>query len=273
MEGTLSPADIAVLSGNGRNNDNDGFGTGGAWWVIIFLIFAFGGWGNRGYGFGGGSGSGTESTSVYEGYVLNNDFSQLSRQLSDATAMTERKLDGVNNGLCTLGYQELQNINGVNTNIFNATSGIQNTLTQGFAGLNTGMVQQGYETRIGINGVGTQLADCCCKLQADLANVNYNNATNACAIKTAISDGIRDVMANCNNNYRSLHDEIVANRIEDKNAQISLLQNQLNKAELTASQSAQNEYLINKLRPCPIPAYASCNPWGCNCNQGCGCNY
>lgn len=264
-ENNYSLSDIAAVT---RNNDNDGFGGNNSWWVIIFIILIFGGW-NRGYGFGGGSG--TESTSVYEGYVLNNDFSQLSKQISDTYNMTDRKFEGITNGICSLGYQELQNINGVNTNIASSTAAIQNTLTQGFAGLNTGMVQQGYETRIGINGVGTQLADCCCKLQADLANINYNNATNACAIKTAISDGIRDVMTNCNNNYRSLHDEIVANRIEDKNNQIAMLQTQLNNAELRASQEGQTREIINTIRPCPIPSYPSCNPWGCNCNQVCGC--
>lgn len=60
MEGTLSPADIAVLSGNnGRNNE--GFGEGNGWWIILFLLVLFGGY-NRGFGGFGGNGS----TSVYE---------------------------------------------------------------------------------------------------------------------------------------------------------------------------------------------------------------
>lgn len=285
-DGGLSASDVALLN---RSGDNDGFGGSGfgAWWIIIFLIFAFGGWGNnRAFGYGGGYGGegGGTNTSVYEGYVLNNDFSQLSRQISDGFNSQERKLDGINNGLCTLGYQELQNINGVNTNIFNATSGIQNTLTQGFAGLNTGMVQQGYENRIAVNGVGTQLANCCCDLRQQISDtscvtqraidsVNFNNAQNTCAITNTINMGLKDVMQNCNNNYRMLHDEIVANKLEAKNDQIALLQTKLNNAELRASQEAQSNYIISTIRPCPIPAYASCNPWGCNCgnNGGCGC--
>lgn len=31
MEGTLSPADVAVLSGSGRSNSGDGFGDGSGW--------------------------------------------------------------------------------------------------------------------------------------------------------------------------------------------------------------------------------------------------
>ena len=55
MENMLSPADVAVLSGN-AGNGNTGFGDGGAWWIIIFLIFALGGWGRNGNGFGGNGG-------------------------------------------------------------------------------------------------------------------------------------------------------------------------------------------------------------------------
>lgn len=250
-----SLSDIAAATGN---NGNGGFGNNGdwAWIIVLFLIFGYG----RGFGgFGGGYGNG--GTSVYEGYVLNNDFSQLSKQISDSYSMTERKLDGINNGLCSLGYQELQNITGVNTNLFN-----------GFANLNTAITTNGYEDRIAINGVGTQLSNCCCDLKAQLADNKYEMAKGFCSTNNTIAMSTRDIVDNMNANYRALHDEIVANRIEDKNAQITAQQNEINALRLAASQTAQNEYLVNKLRPCPIPAYASCNPWGCNCNQGCGCN-
>jgi hypothetical protein len=45
---------------------------------------------------------------------------------------------------------------------------------------------------------------------------------------------------------------------------------------LAASQAKQNEYLINQIRPCPVPAYITCNPyaasWGTGYGgNGCGC--
>lgn len=46
------------------------------------------------------------------------------------------------------------------------------------------------------------------------------------------------------------------------------LRDKVNALELAQSQCSQNAYLVNQLRPCPIPAYPSCNPWGGN---GCGC--
>lgn len=257
-EGGLSASDVALLQG--RNNE--GFGDGNGWWIILFLIVLFGGYGNRGFGgFGGNNGG----SSVYEGYVLNNDFSQI-----------ERKLDGIANGICDSTFA-------LNNTVVNGNASIQQTLTQGFSGLNTGMVQQGYETRIGINGIGTQLAQCCCDIKGQVAENRYENSQNVNALNTNINAGFtgiqnamclntRDVITSQENGTKAILDAITQNRIEDKNNQIAMLQTQLNNAELRASQEGQTREIINTIRPCPVPAYQSCNPWGCNCNQGCGCN-
>lgn len=292
MENMLSPADVAVLSGRTGNN-NGAFGDSGSWFIILFLIFAIFGWGgNRGNGWGGNGGG----TSVYEGYVLNNDFSQLSRQLSDATAMTERKLDGVNNGLCDGFYAQnttlLNGFSGVNQNLFNNTAAIQNTLTQGFSGLNTGMVQQGYENRIAVGNIGTQLSDCCCDIKGILKDNRYENSQNINALNNSMNAGFvsvnqanclntRDIIDNQNNGTRAILDAITANRLEDKNAQIQAQQNEINSLRLAASQSAQNEYLLNSLRNgCPVNAQLVCGNQpipvqyitaGCGCNNGCNC--
>lgn len=223
---------------------SNGFGGDfGAWWIIIIIIL-FGGWGRNGYGFGG-SGSGAN-----DNYVLTSDFAQLSRQLADSTAMTERKLDGVNNGLCSGFYQEAQLINGLDKTIL--TTG--NTLGSQLA------------------DVGFSIKDCCCTTNRNIDQVRFDMSQNTLTLSNTMNMNTRDVIDNMNANYRALHDEIVANRIEDKNAQIAAQQNEINSLRLAASQTEQNAYLISQLRPCPIPAYPSCNPWGCNCNSGCGCN-
>lgn len=234
-----SLSDIAAATGN---NGNGSFCNNGdwAWIIVLFLIF---GWGRN--GFGGGFGNG--GTSVYEGYVLNNDFSQLSRQISDSTAMTERKLDGITNGLCTLGYDNLVQANGINANI---------------------------------NTLSTNLQGCCCDLKGLIADNKYEMAKGFCSTNNTIALSTRDIVDNMNANYRALHDEIVANRIEDKNAQIQAQQNEINALRLKASQEAQSNYLYtaitDKLSPCPIPAYITCNPnaplnYSINYQNGCGC--
>lgn len=44
--------------------------------------------------------------------------------------------------------------------------------------------------------------------------------------------------------------------------------------ELGLSQSAQTANIVNQLRPTPVPAYITCNPYGCNGGfSGCGYGY
>ena len=247
MEGTLSPADVAVLSGNNRSGD--GFGDGSGWWIIVFLIFALGGFGRNGFGSGFGGGSG-----VADNYVLATDF-----------ATIERKLDSVNSGICDATFA-------LNNTINNGFFGVQNSLTQGFSGLNTALLQGNY-------ALSSQLAECCCGTQRAIDGVNYNIATNTCAITNAINNATRDIVDSQNANYRAIHEELVANKLEAKNERISEQQNEINALRLKASQEAQNNYLISQLKPCPDPAYIVPNPNccydytvtrnGCGCNNGC----
>lgn len=251
-ESMLSPADVAVLSGNTGNRYNDGgFGDNGAWWIILFLIF---GWGRNGFGNGFG-GNGTMG-GIGENYVLATDF-----------ATIERKLDSISNGICDSTFA-------LNNTMTNGFSGVQQTLCQGFSGVNQGIVTNGYETRNAISDVGYRLQDCCCKLQSQLADcccttqrsidaVNYNMAMNTNGIQQTLCNNTRDIIENQNANYRALHDEIVANRIEDKNAQIQAQQNEINALRLRASQEAQNNYLLSELKACPIPSYIVPNPNCC----------
>ena len=136
--GALSASDVALLTG--RNGSNDGFGDGNGWWIIIFLIFALGGWGRNGFGGGfGGNGAG-----VGENYLAT-DF-----------ATIERKLDGINNGICDSTFA-------LNNTINNGFFGVQNALCQGFNGLNVAYLQ-------GTNSIQNQLANCCCSIERQLAD-------------------------------------------------------------------------------------------------------
>jgi hypothetical protein len=256
--GALSASDVALLTG--RNGNNDGFGDGnGAWWIIIFLIFALGGFGRNGFGGGfGGNGGG-----IGENYVLATDF-----------ATIERKLDGINNGICDSTFA-------LNNTINNGFFGVQNALCQGFNGLNVAYLQ-------GTNSLASQLAscccdirqqisDCCCTTQRGLDGINYNMAINTNALQQTLCNNTRDIIENANANYRAIHEELVANKLEMKNDRIAEQQNEINALRLKASQEAQNNYLINELKPCPIPAYITCNPYqsysyGSYGNCGCGCN-
>ena len=273
----LSASDVALLSGNnGRNTDGFG-GAGWASWIVIFLIFAFFGFGNRGWG-NGGNGNGSNGSGVLDNYVLASDFATLQRQLSDNFANLTSQARYIQNGICDSAYATAQLINGVNTNIAGSTAALQNTLCQGFNGVNQGIVTNGYETRNAIQGVSSQLASCCCDIREGIQGVNYNLATNTCALQNTMNMNTRDIVDTVNANYRALHDEIVANRIEDKNAQIAAQQNEINALRLSASQANQNQFLLDQLKPCASPAYLVPNPNCCynynatSCCNGCG-NY
>lgn len=255
----LSASDVALLSGNnGRNNDGM-FGDNWAWIIVLFLIFAFGGWGN---GFGGYRGNGSNGSGAYDNYVLASDFATIQRQLSNGFSDLTSQSRYIQNGICDSAYENAQLINSTNQNIAN-----------GIYTLNSSITNSGYDTRTAIQGVSSQLASCCCDIREGIQGVNYNMATNTCALQNTMNMNTRDIVDTVNANYRALHDELVANRIEDKNAQIAAQQNEINALRLSASQANQNQYLINQLKPCASPAYLVPNPNCCyNYNVTSGCN-
>lgn len=271
QESMLSPADVAVLSGNtGNSRNNDGWGDNGAWWIILFLIF---GWGRNGFG-GGFGGNGGGYSGVPDNFTLQTDFATL-----------ERKLDAVNAGICDSTFA-------LNNTMTNGFAGVQQTLCQGFSGINQNIVTNGYETRLATQGLSSQLAncccdirqqisDCCCQTQRGIDAVNYNMAMNTNSIQQTLCNNTRDIIENQNANYRALHDEIVANRMEDKNAQIQAQQNEINSLRLAASQEKQNNYLTATMNAnvaeiirrtgndCPIPAYVVNGPTPINFPTNC----
>lgn len=232
-----SLSDIAAVT-----NNNDGFGGNNGWWILIILFALFGGWGRGGYGYGiTGDGTG----SVTPGYVLSQDF-----------AILERKADAINNGICSLGYDQLSQMNGINTNIYAAQTAITAQL----------------------NNMAAQNAACCCETKNLIstldAQTNYNMATQFCNTRQLVADAKSEIVANDNANYRALNDRLTQMEMNAKDAQIADLKTQLFNASLAASQAAQNEYIVNRLQPTAVPAYTVPNPYatyGCGCYSNNGC--
>ena len=275
------PVQPAYGGGYGSGCNGGLFGGDCSWWIIILFLFIFAGWGNGNWG-GYGNGGGT--TSVYEGYVLNNDFSQLAKQISDTYNMTDRKFEGIANGICSLGYETQGLINNVNTNILTAQNGITNAITT-----------NGYENRLGQQNIMTQMANCCCDLKQLGGETNYNIATQANMLDRTIADkfcqtnfnaqtNTRDVIDSQNANTRAILDKLCQMEANAKDEKIADLTAKNFDLRLAASQEAQNRLLINELGyQCPKPAYVVQPPqqvsFATNCsgmatfaNNGCGCN-
>lgn len=267
MSGEYSLSDIAAATGG----NNSGFGgNDGGWWIILLFIFiaAFGGWGNNNGNGSNGSGGGTY---LGENYALITD-----------NATLERKIDGVYAGICDSTYALTNNLN-------NGFASAQNTMTQGFAGLNTALVQQGYETRNAVtqdtianmqntNLLQGAIKDCCCQTQQNLADVRYTIGATGADIGRQVERGFSDTnYAMASQNCATLQAiDKVGDRVIDYLAQqeTQRLRDDNQALRLAASQQAQNAYLVNELRPCPIPAYITCNPFAqTNYTNGCcGCN-
>lgn len=242
MMAAPSLADIAAVTRNGNNDGMNDFG--GGWWVLIILLALFGGFGGGYGGYGGG----------------NNQFTEAQLQRGFDTQTIISKLDGINNGICSLGYDQLAQMNGINANIMQTGFGIQ----QGLNAVNVAAMQNA-------NALSTQLANCCCENRQGQAELKYTMATDTCAITTAINQAAQNIMQNDNANYRQLHDENVQLQMENYKQRIAEQQSLIQSLSLAQSQAAQNTYLegrmayyYDKANPCAIPAYVVQNP---NCCQ------
>ena len=250
----VSLADIAAVTGNNRNND--GMWGDGAWWIVILLIF---GWGNNGWGgFGGnGNGAGYTDSAIQRGF--------------DNQAVIS-KLDGISNGLCD-GFYAMNNsmltgFNGINTNIMQTGYGIQQAV-------NADTVANMQNT----NALQSQLANCCCETREAIQGVNYNMATNTCALQNTMNNNTRDIIDSQQAGTRAILDYLCTKENADlrdkvQKLELSASQDRQN-ALLTTAMTAQTQQIVNSVNPTAIPAYVVPNPnayaYGCGCNAGCGC--
>lgn len=275
-DNSMADYTAGLIAGQNGSNRNDGM-FGGGWdgiWGIIVLAMIFG-WNGNGFGGGWGNSNGGYASTL---------ATQADIQRGFDTSNIISKLDGINNGLCDGFYA-------VNTSLLNGFHGVDNAICnlgyqtqQGFNQTNIAMMQ-------GQNALQAQLSGCCCDIRSGLKDIQFQNATDTCAIQTSIANVSRDIIDNQNANYRGLMDFMVQSKIDK-------LQSENQALRLSASQSAQNATLMaamdaNKAEiirrtgnDCPIPAYVVPNPNccygnygynsfygnnGCGCNSGCGC--
>ena len=158
----------------------------------------------------------------------------------------------------------------MNTTLLNGFAGVNQNMNSGFQNAELSRCNQQAALMQQLNAMQMQAADCCCENRAAIAQVRYDMATQACDTRNTVQNATRDIIDANNQNSRAILDFLTQSKLSD-------LQTENQNLKLAASQAAQNNYLISQLRPCPSPAYITCNPWagsgygGCGCNQGCGC--
>lgn len=142
-----------------------------------------------------------------------------------------------------LGQAQMQNF------INQGFNGVQNTLTTSFANLNTNLCSLGYNQAQLVNGLSRELAECCCSTKGAIADVKYANERNTCSIIEAT-----------NANTRAILDFLTNEKIEGLRAENVALKGKI-------SDDYQADRIINKLSPCPSPAFIVPNP-NCCYNYG-----
>lgn len=244
-------SDIAAVTG--RNGNCDGMFGDNGWWIILLFLFA--GWGRGGFGGFGGGECGIPATQA-----------DVRAAVDQQTLIS--KLDQQTYGLADSTYV------------------LNNTITNGFHGVDNAICTLGYNIQSGINNISHQISDCCCEtgraIERGFADVNYNMATQSCDTRRAIADSTRDIIDNANCNTRAILDFLTQDKIatltaENQSLRFAASQSAQN-AFITANQEAQTAELIRRLgRDCPVPAYVVPNPNCCYGNPvgvnygGCGC--
>ena len=143
------------------------------------------------------------------------------------------------------------------------TSGFGDMATQlcgGFAGVNASIANGFAQSEIAANSrqmanmqqdfnLASSLQNCCCENRLATANQTATILAEHCADRAVLSDGVRDIITNQNAGIQRVLDVICQDKLDAKNEQILALQNQLNMANLAASQVAQTAQIITALTP------------------------
>lgn len=123
----------------------------------------------------------------------------------------------------------------------------------------------------GVSRLGQGICDSTYALNTSIMN-GFHGVDNALCSTNRNIDGLRYEMSKgfCDV-VQAGHadaDRILAYLTQDK---IQTLQTELQSAQLQLSNGAQTKAIVDQLRPCPIPAYVTCNPWASQPYNGCGC--
>lgn len=263
---------LAMSNNNGMFGGNNGF-----WWIFILLLFGFGGnyaWGNRGL----------------NQAETNADFARLAA-MGDRNSNTELLMQAIN------GNKDA--IVNLSNNLNCDVKSIENALCSIHSAVDKVAGEVGFSSERIINAVQAgdcaitkAISDCCCTTQRSIDSVNLNitkmgyenqlaNCNQTNTLQNAITSGFNALMSDNASKFNILGTKIDAQTqiINDKFCQlemremqnkIDVLRDEKNALQSSALLQQQTQNIVNQVRPCPVPAYLTCNPYGCNGGLGYG---
>lgn len=225
--GGFSLADAMAMANGGNNNGGIGMGST---WIWVFFLFFLLAWGGNGF-FGGGGNSAAEGAltraELYQGLGQQDVF----RNQSDISAQLNAFERDAANNWGAVKYDNLQNLNNLQTAMSNGFYGLGNQLNE--------------------NRFAQQ--ECCCTTNRNIDAVRYENSKNTCDIITAQ-----------NENTQRILDAMMQN-------QIQTLRDELSSTRAALSNNLQTQNILGALQPVPRPAYVTSSPYAATSNYcGCG---
>lgn len=252
---------LGYMMGQSENSGRDGMFGGDGWWAIILFALIFGGRNGFG-GFGGGGNDGFTRGDLCDGFNFNN---------------LENGVRGIQQGIC------------------DSTFALNNSIMSGFHGVDNAVCTLGYQTQQGFNTLGAQLASCCCDIERGQDRIANQITNCCCDVERQIERGFCETNANIAAQTRGIIDFLTNEKIDSLRAEnqalrFSASQDRQN-ALLTTAMAQQTNTLIDRIVPTPVPSFNVCAPfhfggwsnWGGNwgnwgngwnrdgCGCGCGC--
>lgn len=214
-------------AGFGGGNGGNGFMDGSGWWILLLFIL-LGGWGNNGLNGSGGGVSGM--------YPWMNQSNQISEGFQNQ--MLNDNITGIQNGITGIGAQ----LNNNQMNDLERSFAAQTAVTSG------------------MSAIQSQLAQCCCDNRLATCQTQNIVQNEGAATRLAIQQQTQAIL-----------DKMCQQEIDALKAQNLELQNRVNMQNLAASQvaqtaqliadnTAQTQYIVNRVAPYPIPSYTVANP-------------
>lgn len=246
----IDPNLLVALNGK---NGNNGFGGDGSWLLwVIFLFFLFplmgrGGWGN---GFGGGNEGGCPSGAGLANLINNDNGREL---LMSAIQGNGQAINNLATNLnCSVG-QIQQAINGVSAKVAEVGCQVGMSSQQIINSIQAGNCQ-----------IANQMAQCCCDVKTAIERQGYEG-------RLATIEQTQTLTSSSNTQFNILGAKIDAQtqllsekfcELEKREMQreIQQLRDEKQGYQMSALTQQQTQNLVNQLRPCPVPAYLTCNP-------------
>jgi hypothetical protein len=225
-----------------------GFGGDFGAWIVLFLIFGMfgaGGWGGGGYG----------GNYDFPWLLSGQNGINANTNAGFQNAAIQSSLGDIQTGLCG-GFA------GVTAAVNGSQAAISQQLyTNQIAELERSFAAQTANTQ-GISGIQSQLAQCCCDNR--LATCQTQNIVQAEGAETRLA---------IQNQTQAILDKMCQQELDAYKRENDNLRAMVNMQNLAASQSAQTaaliadntaqtQYIVNRVAPYPIPSYTVPNPFG-----------